>query len=198
MCSDIFGSNRGDSRLCWTWFDLCSHVYQWQTLVAASYYSHDSSCVVIPSSGTGFTWMTGDGLNFCLWDVCYFVTSVYLHVVGPVCLPAGPVVQHTQHYLLSCLCFSILSFCSMWVQEGCEPGLKEDEEGSNLLSRFPGFKTCCIVLCGDSGGGFCLRRWRLLLPVRSPLEPWGWSWVLWLIFELAPWICGLLGEREDT
>lgn len=99
------------------------------------------------------------------------------------------------HDVLACFC--ILSFTA-WLQEACEPGLNRDEEGSNLLSSFPGFKICCIVFCGWSAGGVCRWWWRLLLPAWPPRpeDLWGWSWMLWLIFEPALWIGGLLGRRR--
>lgn len=73
----------------------------------------------------------------------------------------------------------------------CEPALKSDEEGSNLLSRFPGCKICCIVFCGGSGRGISLWWWCLLLD-RSPCRSLMW----WFIFELPLWVCGLQGKQR--
>lgn len=98
--------------------------------------------------------------------------------------------------LLSVLLVFVLS--ALWVQDAFEPGLNSDEEGSNLLRSIPGCKICCIVFSGWSDGAVC-RWWRcLLLPARPPRpeEPWGWSWMWWLIFEVDPWIWALQGKRR--
>lgn len=76
----------------------------------------------------------------------------------------------------------------------CEPGLKRDVEGSNLLRRFPGCKICCIVFCGGSGRGIALRWWCLLLLDGSRCPSLMW----WFIFELPLWVCGLRGKRRHT
>lgn len=88
----------------------------------------------------------------------------------------------------------IYTSSSMPVQLKCVAGLSSEEEGSNRLSRLPGFKICCIVFCGGSAAGFCRGWWRWLLPDRAlrAEELLGRSWMPLLAFKLALWICELL------
>ena len=83
----------------------------------------------------------------------------------------------------------------MWAQEVCEPDLNSEEEGSILLSMFPGFSICCTEFCGCSDAR---RRCCLLLPSRCSRaeELWGRPWLRWLAFELTPGVCGLPWKRR--
>lgn len=62
-----------------------------------------------------------------------------------------------------------------------------DKEGSNLLSRLPGFKICCTEFSDCGVGGVCCWEERLLLPALSP-RPEELTLACWLAFSFAPWL----------
>lgn len=179
---------------------------------------------VIHSRGTGLTRTAGSLLNFSLLVTIQSAASVFFfrqHLFA-CCqasfLPAGPGTRkHAPHYFcslfssfllqglffnipgMSCLFFFFVilyyQLYRTWAQEGCEPELNSEEEGSILLSMFPGCNICCNEFCGCSDA---LRRCCLLLPSRCSRaeELWGRLWLRWLAFELAPWVCGLPWKRR--
>lgn len=180
---------------------------------------------VIHSRGTGLTWTAGSLRNSSLLVTIQSAASVFsppaficmLSGQFSSCgawqqkarttlflqsffllLPSRAFFLYSSHVLLVWGFFLFFLYSQLyrtWAQEVCEPELNSEEEGSILLSMFPGCNICCTEFCGCSDA---LRRCCLLLPSRCSRaeELWGRPWLRWLAFELAPWVCGLPWKRR--